>query len=122
MTSVTQLKRSSPEAEGIPSSAVLDFIRAVEQHDHPLDAVHGFMLLRHGKVAAEVRVCYYEAVFCPVFRFRCTSGELQLEVEPNVSWDQTTVTTIIGRIAAGIAPQGSASPQFSGPGAERFDE
>jgi CubicO group peptidase (beta-lactamase class C family) len=70
----------------------------------------------------EVRVCYYEAVFCPVFRFRYTSGELQLEVEPNVSWDQTTVTTIIGRIAASIAPQGSASPQFSGPGAERFDE
>ena len=53
MASVTQLKRSSPEAEGIPSSAVLDFIRAVEQHTHPLDAVQGFMLLRHGNVAAE---------------------------------------------------------------------
>jgi CubicO group peptidase (beta-lactamase class C family) len=47
------LKRTSPEAEGIPSSAVLDFIRAVEQHTHPLDAVQGFMLLRHGNVAAE---------------------------------------------------------------------
>lgn len=53
MASITPLKRSSPEAEGIPSSAVLDFIRAVEQHTHPLDAVQGFMLLRHGKVAAE---------------------------------------------------------------------
>jgi CubicO group peptidase (beta-lactamase class C family) len=53
MTRVTQLKRSSPEAEGIPSSALLNFIRAVEQHTHPLDAVQGFMLLRHGKVAAE---------------------------------------------------------------------
>ena len=53
MTSGTQLKRSSPEAEGIPSSAVLDFIRAVEQHTHPMDAVQGFMLLRHGNVAAE---------------------------------------------------------------------
>jgi CubicO group peptidase (beta-lactamase class C family) len=53
MTSTTQLKRSSPEVEGIPSSAVLDFIRAVEQHTHPLDAVQGFMLLRHGNVAAE---------------------------------------------------------------------
>lgn len=47
------LKRSSPEAEGIPSPAVLDFIRALEQHTQPLDAVHGFMLLRHGNVAAE---------------------------------------------------------------------
>lgn len=53
MTSVTPLKRSSPEAEGIPSPAILDFIRAVEQHSHPLDAVQGFMLLRHGNVAAE---------------------------------------------------------------------
>src|SRR6266487_3455774 len=53
MASVTQLKRSSPEAEGIPSSAVLDFIGAIEQHTRPLDAVQGFMLLRHGNVAAE---------------------------------------------------------------------
>jgi CubicO group peptidase (beta-lactamase class C family) len=53
MASVTQLKRSSPEAEGIPSSAVLDFIGAVEQHTHPSDAVQGFMLLCHGNVAAE---------------------------------------------------------------------
>lgn len=48
-----QLKRTSPEAEGIPSAAVLDFIRAIEQHPRPLEAVHGFMLLRHGNVAAE---------------------------------------------------------------------
>ena len=53
MASVIPLKRSSPEAEGIPSAAVLDFIRTVEQHTHPLDAVQGFMLLRHGNVAAE---------------------------------------------------------------------
>ncbi len=54
MARTTQLKRSNPEAEGIPSSAVLDFIRAVEQQGaHPLDAVHGFMLLRHGNIVAE---------------------------------------------------------------------
>jgi CubicO group peptidase (beta-lactamase class C family) len=53
LASGPQLRRTSPEAEGIPSSAILDFVRAVEQHDRPLDAVHGFMLLRHGNVAAE---------------------------------------------------------------------
>jgi CubicO group peptidase (beta-lactamase class C family) len=53
ITGVTQLKRSVPEAEGISSSAVLAFVRAVEQHTHPLDSVQGFMLLRHGNVAAE---------------------------------------------------------------------
>ena len=53
MANTTALKRSNPEAEGISSSAVLNFIRAVEQHAHPLDAVQGFMLLRHGNVTAE---------------------------------------------------------------------
>ena len=53
MHGLTQLKRSTPEAEGIFSSAILKFIQAVEQHGHPLDAVQGFMLLRHGNVAAE---------------------------------------------------------------------
>jgi len=53
MASTTLLKRSTPEAEGIPSSAVLDFVQAVEQHIHPLDAVQGLLLLRHGNVVAE---------------------------------------------------------------------
>jgi len=53
MAGVTQLKRTNPEAEGIPSSAVLNFIQAIEQHTHPLDAVQGLMLLRHGSVVAE---------------------------------------------------------------------
>ena len=54
MASVTHLKRSTPEAEGISSLAILDFIKAIEQPiGHPLDAVQGFMLLRHGNVTAE---------------------------------------------------------------------
>jgi CubicO group peptidase (beta-lactamase class C family) len=44
------LPRSSPEAEGIASSAILDFVAAAEQK---IDALHSFMLLRHGKVVAE---------------------------------------------------------------------
>jgi hypothetical protein len=58
----------------------------------------------------EVRVCYSATEFCPVFCFRYTSGELQLEVEPNVSWDQPTLTTITGRLAAGIASQDPLCP------------
>ncbi len=45
--------RTTPEAEGISSSAVLRFVEALEQHAHPLDAAHSFMLLRHGNVVAE---------------------------------------------------------------------
>lgn len=53
MASLPHLTRSNPEAEGIPSPAVLEFIRSLEQHVHPMDAVQGFILLRHGNVAAE---------------------------------------------------------------------
>jgi CubicO group peptidase (beta-lactamase class C family) len=44
---------STPEAEGIPSAAILAFIDAIEEGDHPLRAAHSLMLLRHGKVVAE---------------------------------------------------------------------
>jgi CubicO group peptidase (beta-lactamase class C family) len=44
------LPRSTPEAEGVHSSAVLAF---VEEADKELDSLHSFMLVRHGKVVAE---------------------------------------------------------------------
>ena len=53
MAGAIQLKRSSPEGVGIPAAAVAAFVTALEEHTHPLDAVQGFMLLRHGQVAAE---------------------------------------------------------------------
>ncbi len=44
------LPRSSPEAQGISSSAILSFI---ESADRDIDSLHGFMLLRRGHVVAE---------------------------------------------------------------------
>ena len=44
------LPRSTPEAEGLPSAAILDFILAAEQQ---VDALHSFVLVRHGHVVAE---------------------------------------------------------------------
>ncbi len=45
-----ELPRSAPEAQGISSSVVLDFIDAA---DRDIDALHSFMLVRHGHVVAE---------------------------------------------------------------------
>ncbi len=42
--------RSAPEAQGISSSAILGFVDEAEQK---LDALHSFMLVRHGQVVAE---------------------------------------------------------------------
>jgi len=44
------LPRSSPEAQGISSSAILAFIDAADKN---IDAMNSFMLLRHGHVVAE---------------------------------------------------------------------
>ncbi len=44
------LPRSTPEAEGVSSSGIRQFVEAAEKSEHEL---HSFMLLRHGKVVAE---------------------------------------------------------------------
>jgi CubicO group peptidase (beta-lactamase class C family) len=43
------LPRSSPEAQGVPSGAVLDFVKAADK----INTLHSFMVLRHGHVIAE---------------------------------------------------------------------
>jgi CubicO group peptidase (beta-lactamase class C family) len=50
MTPFDSLPRSTPEAQGISSAAILAFVEAAERD---LDVVHSFMLLRHGQVVAE---------------------------------------------------------------------
>lgn len=50
LPSLTSLPRSTPEAEGLPSPAILAFIDAAEAADvHP----HSLMISRHGRVVAE---------------------------------------------------------------------
>ncbi len=44
------LSRSTPEQQGISSSAILDFVEAA---DRQIDAMNSFMLVRHGQVVAE---------------------------------------------------------------------
>ena len=48
--STLALPRSTPEAQGIPSAAILDFVDAA---DKQVNAMHSFMLVRHGHVVAE---------------------------------------------------------------------
>ncbi|SFL58527.1 CubicO group peptidase, beta-lactamase class C family [Paenibacillus sp. 1_12] len=50
MTQSNLLPRCLPESVGISSSAVSAFLEAADSGDHGL---HSFMLMRHGKVAAE---------------------------------------------------------------------
>ena len=43
------LPRSSPEAQGVPAQAVLDFLQAMDK----INTLHSVMVLRHGNVIAE---------------------------------------------------------------------
>ena len=52
------LPRSSPEAQGIPSAAILAFVEAAEKD---VDALHSVMIVRHGHVVAEGWWAPYEA-------------------------------------------------------------
>ena len=46
----SSLPRSSPEAQGVSSAALLEFVEAA---DRDIDAMNSFMLVRHGQVVAE---------------------------------------------------------------------
>lgn len=46
----TSLPRSTPEAQGVSSAAILQFIEAA---DAKVNSIHSFMLVRHGQVVAE---------------------------------------------------------------------
>ena len=52
------LPRSSPEAQGVSSSAVLAFVEAADQK---IESMNSFMLVRHGHVVAEGWWAPYEA-------------------------------------------------------------
>ena len=43
------LPRSAPEAQGISSQAICDFVEAADK----IDTLHSFMIVRHGQVIAE---------------------------------------------------------------------
>jgi CubicO group peptidase (beta-lactamase class C family) len=45
-----ELQRTPPEQQGVPSSAIVEFVEAAEKQIREL---HSFMLLRHGSVIAE---------------------------------------------------------------------
>ncbi|GGD56222.1 hypothetical protein GCM10011514_20380 [Emticicia aquatilis] len=47
---VTSLPRSTPEAEGVSSEGIINFLDAANKSKHEF---HSFMLVRHGKVVAE---------------------------------------------------------------------
>jgi len=87
------LPRSSPEPQGIPSSAILQFVEALETQ---IQEPHSFMLLRHGHVVAEgwwspYASQYPHMVFSLSKSFTSTAVGLAIE-ENDLSLDDTVLS------------------------------
>lgn len=52
-SSLPALPRSTPEEQGISSAAILDFVQTADKQSATTNAIHSFMLVRHGHVVAE---------------------------------------------------------------------
>jgi CubicO group peptidase (beta-lactamase class C family) len=50
VSTAADLPRSSPEAQGLSSSAILAFVQAADKN---IDSLHSIMIVRHGHVVAE---------------------------------------------------------------------
>ncbi len=84
----TSLLRSTPEAQGIPSSALTSFIHVAEQNSMEL---HSIMLLRHGHVVAEGWWAPYapehpHMLYSLSKSFTATAAGLAIAATPLVLW------------------------------------
>jgi hypothetical protein len=80
------IPRSTPEAEGMASSAILDFIRAA---DAGLDSLHSMMIVRHGRVIAEGWWAPYSAGY-PHMMFSVSKSFTAMAVGLTISDDLPT--------------------------------
>jgi CubicO group peptidase (beta-lactamase class C family) len=101
-----QLPRSTPEAQGIASSAILAFVEAV---DSEIQELHSFMLVRHGQVVAEGWWSPYAPKY-PHMLFSLsksfTSSAIGLAVtEGRLSIDDPVVSFFPDDLPAGVTPK-----------------
>ena len=47
------MDKATPESQGVPSTAIVRWIDACEREIGPDHSLHGFVIVRHGKVIAE---------------------------------------------------------------------
>lgn len=102
---MTSLPRSTPEAEGIPSGAILDFIAAAEDQ---LESLHSLMVVRHGRVVAEGWWYPYAAqhphlMFSVSKSFTSTAVGLAID-EGRLTLDDLVVELLADDLPAEISP------------------
>ena len=59
------MDRATPESQGVSSSAIVGWIDACEREIAPEDSLHGFVIVRHGRVIAEGTWAPYDTLRRP---------------------------------------------------------
>jgi CubicO group peptidase (beta-lactamase class C family) len=95
-----RLPRTGPDAVGIAPAGILAFVDAVDQK---LDGLHSFMLLRHGKVAAEGWWSPY-APRHPHMLFSLSKSFASTAVGLAVAEGRLTVDDLVLSFFPGVAP------------------
>jgi len=63
--SATLMDKATPESQGVPSAAIVRWIDACEREIGPEHSLHGFVVVRHGKVIAEGTWAPYDTLNRP---------------------------------------------------------
>lgn len=98
---LNELQRSTPEAEGVPSQAIIalfDSITALPQTD-----IHSVMVLRHGKVIGEI----YPAPFAPEYRhtmYSCSKTFVGAAVGLAIADNRLRLTDRVGAFFPELLP------------------
>lgn len=98
---VNELQRSTPEAEGVPSKAIIalfDSLTALPKTD-----IHSVMVLRHGKVIGEI----YPAPFAPEYRhtmYSCSKTFVGAAVGLAVADNRLRLTDRVGAFFPELLP------------------
>ena len=105
------LPRSAPEAQGVPSTAMLALVNSLDQQ---IEGMHSLMVVRHGHVIAEgwwspyaadhnhalcslSKLCAYETPFQTTFTLKFEGEQVTLNSEANVSFGPTKQPQLAGR-------------------------
>lgn len=98
---INELQRSTPEAEGVPSKAIIalfDSLTALPKTD-----IHSVMVLRHGKVIAEI----YPTPFAPEYRhtmYSCSKTFVGAAVGLAIADNRLRLTDRVGAFFPELLP------------------
>ena len=106
---VHELPRSTPEAEGIPSSAISVFLDSLASY--PRSDIHSVMILRHGKVVAELYPEPYKAEYRHTM-YSCSKTFVSTAIGIAVDENRLRVTDRVATFFPELLPE-KISPELA---------